>query len=106
MYYRYWEHSPIRPSHFGIRDTRYKLIFFYGQPLGMRGASKDTTPPAWEFFNLQKDPKEIQNAINDVQYSAIIKQMKNELLRLKNEAGDSDEGYPEMKEIFSKSWKP
>jgi arylsulfatase A-like enzyme len=105
MYYRYWEHNPNRPAHFGIRDTRYKLIFFYGQPLGMKGASKETSPAAWEFYDLQKDPAEIHNSINDTQYSAIIKKMKTELLRLKKEAGDSDDGYPAMQEILSKEFQ-
>ncbi len=105
MYYRYWEHSPNRPAHFGIRDTRYKLIFFYGQPLGMRGASKETTPLAWEFYDLEKDPKEKHNAINDAQYSSIIKNMKTALLKLKKEAGDSDERFPEMKNIYSENWQ-
>lgn len=25
MYYRYWEHFPKRPGHFGIRTEKYKL---------------------------------------------------------------------------------
>ena len=37
MYYRYWEHSAERPAHFGIRDKRYKLIFYYGLPLERTG---------------------------------------------------------------------
>jgi len=94
MYYRYWEHSPLRPAHFGLRNNRYKLIFYYGQPLDMNGASKQTTEPAWEFFDLQKDPHELHNAIHDKQYAAIIR----------NIVGDSDDGQPIMKEIISKYW--
>jgi hypothetical protein len=33
LYYRYWmhlAHSLAVPAHFGLRDERYKLIFFYG----------------------------------------------------------------------------
>ncbi len=104
MYYRYWQHSLIRPAHFGIRDARYKLIFFYGQPLNMTGSSKETTAPAWEFYDLEKDPKETHNAIDDKKYSAIIKKMKTELVRLKAAAGDSDENFPEMKKIYSENW--
>ncbi|MDP4283724.1 MAG: sulfatase [Bacteroidota bacterium] len=104
MYYRYWEHSPDRPGHFGIRTGKYKLIFYYGQPLGMKGASKETTTPAWEFYDISVDPKELHNAINDKKYKNIIQKLKVELLKVKAEAGDSDEQYPVMKEIFSKYW--
>jgi arylsulfatase A-like enzyme len=37
FYYRYWLHHPERPAHFGIRNERYKLAFFYGQPLEKKG---------------------------------------------------------------------
>ncbi len=104
MYYRYWQHYPIRPAHFGVRNERYKLIFFYGLPLNMTGSSPETTEPAWEFYDLQKDPKETHNAINDKVYKSIIRKMKTELLKLKKEAGDSDEAFPEMKKIFSENW--
>ena len=105
MYYRYWEHSTDRPAHFGIRTDKYKLIFYYGQPLGMNGASKETTTPAWEFYDIQKDPLELHNAINDQQYQKIIKNLKPELLKQKAKAGDSDDDYPIMKEIYLKYWK-
>jgi arylsulfatase A-like enzyme len=105
MYYRYWEHSPARPAHFGIRTKQYKLIFYYGQPLGMAEASKETTTPAWEFYNIIKDPLELHNAINDNKYKKTIHNLKAELLKQKENALDSDEIHPEMKEIFLKYWK-
>jgi len=52
MYYRYWLHHPDRPAHFGVRNERYKLAFFYGQDLGMKGTSTEITKPEWEFFDL------------------------------------------------------
>ncbi len=103
-YYRYWQHYPIRPAHFGIRNDRYKLIFFYGRPLDMTDVSKETTEPAWEFYDLKKDPHEDHNAYNDPEYADIIKQMKKELNRQRALYGDTDENYPEMKEIFEKYW--
>ena len=30
MYYRYWLHRIERPGHFGLRNERFKLVFFYG----------------------------------------------------------------------------
>jgi len=106
MYYRYWLHQEVRPAHFGIRNERYKLAFFYGQPLDMPGTQNQVpTPPAWEFFDLEKDPNEDHNAIDDEAYVEIIKEMKQELKRLRKETGDTDEQYPIMEKILTEHWE-
>ena len=104
IYYRYWLHEAIRPAHFGIRNDRYKLIFFYGQPLGMPGTSNEPTTPTWEFYDLQKDPKERNNAYHDPNYKSLIKEMKAELLALRKNLNDTDTQYPVMDTIFKKYW--
>jgi len=104
MYYRYWLHLVDRPGHFGIRNDRYKLAFFYGQPLDMTGSQQQATKPAWEFYDLEKDPKELHNAYNDPEYSQIIKEMKTELVKLRGEVGDTDEKWPVMQEIIKDYW--
>ena len=41
MYYRYWMHNDGDhhvPAHYGVRTKQYKLIYYYGKPLGMTGA--------------------------------------------------------------------
>jgi len=103
-YYRYWQHYPIRPGHFGIRDKQYKLAFFYGHSLDMTGSSTESTTPAWEFYDLKKDPQENHNAINDPAYTSIIAKMKIELKKQREIAGDTDNNYPQMQEIFNKHW--
>ncbi len=101
MYYRYWLHQAVRPAHFGIRTERYKLIFYYGQPLDKPGTQKQTTQPAWEFYDLEKDPKEDNNAYEVAAYQGIIKEMKRDLLKLKKEAGDTEDNTnPIMTTIF------
>lgn len=105
MYYRYWLHEAIRPAHFGIRSDRYKLVFFYGQPLGKPGADAQTTSPAWEFYDLQEDPKEMHNAYLDTQYQQIISNMKKALEQHKAELGDGDEAYPIMQQIINRYWE-
>lgn len=40
------------PPHYGIRTTRYKLIYYYGRPLGQPGALHRQTEPEWERFDL------------------------------------------------------
>ncbi|WP_209400084.1 sulfatase [Pseudozobellia sp. WGM2] len=103
MYYRYWLHHPNRPAHFGIRNERYKLAFFYGQPLGKKGTSKEITAPTWEFYDLESDPKELRNAFDDPAYTAIIKEMKKALVEERKKYKDNDLDYPEMKPILSEA---
>ena len=104
-YYRYWLHQTNRPAHFGIRNDRYKLAFFYGQHLGMKGAHRENTEAAWEFYDLQKDPGENNNAYDDPKYSEIISEMKNELKELRAQVGDTDEEFPEMQPILENYWE-
>ncbi|WP_242086587.1 sulfatase [Aestuariivivens sediminis] len=85
MYYQYWLHHPDRPAHYGIRNHRYKLAYFYGKGLHKHGASNEDTPPTWEFYDLEKDPKELHNAVNDTVYSTIIHHMKAELRTLQQQ---------------------
>ena len=105
IYYRYWLHQRQRPAHFGIRDHRYKLAFFYGQPLGMPGTHKEITEPGWEFYDLQEDPHEIKNAYNDPIYKSVIDSLKEEMLYLKASVGDDDALHPEMLQIINDYWK-
>lgn len=102
MYYRYWTHHAIRPAHMGIRNERYKLMFLYGDPLGMKGSEAEATTPAWEFHDLQADPHEDHNAYGDPQYADIIQQMKKELLELRETWQDTDPATPRMQEIMEK----
>ncbi len=100
-YYRYWQHAPVRPGHFGIRNHRYKLAFFYGLPLDMTGVSKETSEPAWEFYDLEKDPGENHNQYDNKEYTVIIAEMKIELQNQRAFFGDTDENYPELQNLYS-----
>ncbi|GAA0882633.1 sulfatase [Sphingobacterium siyangense subsp. cladoniae] len=103
MYYRYWQHAPIRPAHLGVRDERYKLIYFYGQPLEMTGSDSKTTAPAWEFYDLQQDPMETHNAILDKKYVKEIARLKKKLAKLKAEAGDDDATRPAFQQVLKQA---
>lgn len=100
MYYRYWLHHPDRPAHLGLRNQRYKLALFYGQALNKKGASKESSLPTWEFYDLKKDPHELHNAINDSEYFSVIEEMKQQLILERKKFGDSDDTYPIMQKIF------
>lgn len=104
MYYRYWANEPARPAHFGIRTDRYKLAFFYGQSRTKTERDKMTYAPGWEFYDLQKDPYEDRNAINDPAYQAIIKKLKIRLRQIKNESGDGTEANETIKKLIEQYW--
>ncbi|SMO73475.1 sulfatase family protein [Fodinibius sediminis] len=104
MYYRYWMHQEHRPAHLGIRTRRYKLIYFYGQPL-RDGYGESATEPAWEFYDLKKDPRELHNAYGNPQYRHQIDSLKSELWKLKDRLGDSDASYPSMQSLLNRNKK-
>ena len=69
MYYHYyefpyWHH--VQP-HYGIRTERYTLAHFYHNI------------DVWELYDLKKDPKQINNSINDPQYTNVVSKLKLEL---------------------------
>ncbi|MEM9720921.1 MAG: sulfatase [Bacteroidota bacterium] len=96
MYYRYWLHQRQRPSHLGIRTDRYKLIYYYGLPLGLPGTHPERTAPAWEFYDLQEDPYEDRNAYTDPQYMEVIAKLKQALATQKSQMEDLDAEHPEV----------
>lgn len=103
MYYRYymhmdyWHHSV---ANLGVRTDRYKLIFYYGDPLGTKGSFGPAFEPEWELYDLKRDPKEMNNLYNKPGYEKITKKLKEELLRLRRELGDNDDTGGRMKEIM------
>ncbi len=103
-YYRYWMHMAHNlqvPAHFGIRSDRYKLIFFYGANANGRGRR---TPAAWEFYDLQVDPQEMQNEYGNPKYGQTIAEMKVQLKETREELGETDEKYPEIQKIVDEYW--
>jgi arylsulfatase A-like enzyme len=92
MYYRYWMHNTGDhhvPAHYGIRTRKWKLIYYYGKPLGMKGANPPDAEPDWELFDMEKDPREMHNLYRDPKFAGIVKQLKAELEKLQKEAGDA-----------------
>ena len=104
MYYRYWTQHKIRPAHMGIRNERYKLMFFYGDRLGMLDSENEATKPVWEFHDLQADPYEDTNSYDDPQYADVIRQMKKEMLRLREVYQDTDLANPRMQTVMDKAY--
>ncbi|MCM4153502.1 DUF4976 domain-containing protein [Arenibacter sp. N53] len=119
-YYRYWMHMAHRhqnPAHFGIRTKDYKLIFFYGKywvdtddPTATW--NKDSwgndfanhTPPAWEFYDLKKDPKEMNNAYGEVAYKDVIADLKQQLAKQREDLNETDVNYPHIQKVIDAHW--
>ena len=117
-YYRYWMHMAHRinvPAHFGIRTKKYKLIFFYGtdytdvhnkKQITDKDGNRfwDSTPAAWEFYDLEYDPKEIHNQYFNPEYQEIISKLKVILKQKREEVGDTDEKFPRINNIVESNW--
>jgi len=86
LYYHYYEYPQPHgvARHYGIRDERYKLVhFYYGTD-------------AWELYDLQNDPHEMHNLIDDPAYKDIIANMKVKLkdLQVKYQDTNPMDTYP------------
>ena len=96
MYYRYWMHGAHHNvfAHYGIRTLRYKLIYYYSEPLGQEGALEQPEEPEWELFDLERDPYELRNVYYEPGYANVVKELKDELHRL--QAGVKDAACHEI----------
>ncbi|WP_299548389.1 sulfatase [Seonamhaeicola sp.] len=119
-YYRYWMHMAHKhnnPAHFGIRTKDYKLIFFYGRDYQTNRNTKAQkwahnpasmsdfiTPVAWEFYDLKKDPEEMDNRYKDLKYASIISDLKSRLKTLRDEVKEDDSKYPEIQKVIDTYW--
>ncbi|APU09160.1 MULTISPECIES: sulfatase family protein [Cellulophaga] len=120
-YYRYWmhmAHAHANPAHFGIRTKQYKLIFFYGKywvdtkdpnatwnKKSWGNKFEMDTPAAWEFYDLTKDPKEMNNAYNDPAYKDIIKELKKQLKAKRKSLNEEDGSkFPHIQKVIDEHW--
>ena len=62
--------------HYGVRTERYKLIHFYNDI------------DSWELYDLQEDPKEMNNLYGKEGYEQITEDMMKELRKLQSQYKD------------------
>ncbi len=82
FYYHYWEwpnQGHFVAPHYGIRTARFKLIHHYDERWG--------GPAAWELIDLEADPHEYSNAIDDPEHADTVSELKAGLERLRTELG-------------------
>ncbi|WP_298511165.1 sulfatase [uncultured Kordia sp.] len=93
MYYHYyefpyWHH--VQP-HYGIRTQKYTLAHFY------------YNIDVWELYDLEKDPKQVNNIINDPQYASVVENLKGELKNLMKKY-ENDKSLADFRMITDKDF--
>ena len=83
IYYHYYEYPSVHmvARQNGIHTERYKLIHFYQFD-------------EWEFYDLDKDPDEVQNEYNNVDYADVVDSLKTQLKSLQQDYGDNTTTKP------------
>ena len=99
LYYRYWMNQGGHnvAAHYGIRTLKHKLVYYYYDGLDQPGTERGDASwisiagrePEWELFDLEKDPREMNNVADDPAYAAIRRELTAELHRLQAEYGDT-----------------
>lgn len=78
LYYHFYEYPAehMVKRHYGVRTERYKLIHFYNDI------------DEWELYDLQEDPKEMNNLFGKEGYEEVTKELKEELKKLQAQYND------------------
>lgn len=96
VYYHYYDYPAFHmvKKHYGIRTKRYKLMHFYDDI--------DT----WELYDLEEDPKEIHNQIDNEKYDAIEAELRIQLAALQNQYEVTNEEFKQApKERVERAYK-
>ncbi len=93
-YHRYWMHRDRDHnaySHYGIRNRRYKLIYWYNEGYDLPGTNHGGEDREWELFDCEKDPLELFNVYTDSGYRDVVIEMTAQLDKKMAEIGDEPE---------------
>ncbi len=74
IYYQYFEYPGWHMVHrqYGVRDHRYKLIYFYERD-------------RWELFDLERDPHELRSVYGQREYADVQRQLERKLAELRKQ---------------------
>jgi len=81
-YYHYFSQYEV-PENYGIRTEKFKLIIIVG-----------SDSSEWEFYDLENDPEEMINQINNPDFKQIVDSLKSELTCAKNRC-ETKAAFPE-----------
>ena len=78
IYYHFYEYPAEHAvkRHYGVRNSRYKLIHFYNDI------------DEWELYDLENDPHELNNLYGKPGTEKITQQMRKELIKLQEQYDD------------------
>lgn len=96
VYYHYYDFPAFHmvKKMYGIRTNRYKLIHVYDDI------------DEWELYDLEKDPKEVDNLVNDPAYAVIKEQLHIKLKSLQESYCVTDKEFEQAsKEQVSRNYK-
>lgn len=90
IYYHYYDFPAFHmvKRHYGIRTDRFKLMHFYDDI------------DVWEMYDLQKDPREMNNIYNHPDYAEVRKELHSSLDSLQQKYNVTEEEFattPETK---------
>ena len=85
--YNYEKQFPYTPNVRGVRTDRWKYVHY---PHGDGGPDRHMA----EMYDLQSDPQERKNLINDPQHAGQLAELKMELARLLKETGATPDRMP------------
>lgn len=91
-YHRYWMHNDSihnAYAHYGIRDQRYKVIYWYNEGFGLPGTGDGGQEREWELFDCREDPLELFNVWSDARYAEVREMMVKRLNDKMAEIGDN-----------------
>src|SRR3546814_8193078 len=71
-------------AHYGVRDRRHKLIYWYNEPLDQPGARSGNEPPEWELFDCEADPLELINVFHDPAKAGVVRRSEEHTSELQS----------------------
>jgi len=76
-------------THYGIRNQKYKLIFWYNIGFDLPGTMIAANEvQEWKYFDCKKDPLELPNVYYAPQYAGVAKELTKESSANITEIGD------------------
>src|SRR3546814_13639941 len=78
--YEWFEYPAVHCAreHRGVRTERWKLIHFWEMP------------DEWALYDLENDPDEMVNLVDDPQHAELVARLKKRITQLRAETGDDD----------------
>lgn len=96
IYYHYYDYPAFHmvKKMYGIRTKRYKLIHVYDDI------------DEWELYDLQNDPQELTNLINNPEYDSIKSELKSQLRSLQEKYNVTEKEFEKApKEEIDRAYK-